>query len=296
MLGDVNLVKLGNPYQYWKYPFDWVKNKLEDLEFVFKALKLIEKENLRAVDKETIKTKYLLSKYFPENFNMSELIPEGGPQKEAEGKEAEIDAKSESSSTTEKQSGAGNKRLLSKNKTFVTSTKPGSMMKDGSKPQGLGDHSQGVNKTNYLDIPKLMSKLYPPPEENMIPPQTEKVERALVLKSETKNYYDPRVFDEYSKGKLHDEDLVIRVKSRMEEIEKERGREKEKERDALGSVSSQSNVKESKKVVLRNMKNDDMYKKNNIASSASQRQLSEQKSLAPLKKSGPSPLGSNADN
>ncbi len=41
---DLNLSKFEDTV--WKFPFDWVGQKLKDIELVFDALKLIEKESL----------------------------------------------------------------------------------------------------------------------------------------------------------------------------------------------------------------------------------------------------------
>ena len=70
LLGDINLVKLGN--NFWKFPFDWVKNKLSEIDDVFDSLEKIEKERLNEQQKNEIKTNFLISKYLsdcPDFFN-----------------------------------------------------------------------------------------------------------------------------------------------------------------------------------------------------------------------------------
>lgn len=48
----------------WKFPFDWVGQKLKDIELVFDALKLIEKESLSEIEKERVKARFLVNKFF----------------------------------------------------------------------------------------------------------------------------------------------------------------------------------------------------------------------------------------
>ena len=50
----------------WKFPFDWVGQKLKDIELVFDALKLIEKEMLTPAEKDAVKVRFLISKFFNE--------------------------------------------------------------------------------------------------------------------------------------------------------------------------------------------------------------------------------------
>lgn len=48
---DINLSRQdGN--NLWEFPYDWVGQKLKDIELVFDALKIIEKENLNAEQRE----------------------------------------------------------------------------------------------------------------------------------------------------------------------------------------------------------------------------------------------------
>ncbi|CAD8060727.1 unnamed protein product [Paramecium primaurelia] len=62
---DISLAKYDGS-NYWKFPFDWVGQKLKDIELVFDALKLIEKENLSPYEKERVKVRFLVNKYFNE--------------------------------------------------------------------------------------------------------------------------------------------------------------------------------------------------------------------------------------
>lgn len=71
LLGDINLVKLGN--NYWKFPFDWVKNKLSEIDDVFETLEKIEKERLSENQKNEIKTNFLISKYLSDNIEFFNL-------------------------------------------------------------------------------------------------------------------------------------------------------------------------------------------------------------------------------
>jgi len=76
ILGDINLVKLGN--NYWRFPFDWVKNKLSEIDDVFDSLEKIEKERLSDPQKNDIKTNFLVNKYLsdcPEFFNQKNQEP-----------------------------------------------------------------------------------------------------------------------------------------------------------------------------------------------------------------------------
>lgn len=78
LLGDINLVKLGN--NYWKFPFDWVKNKLCEIDDVFDSLEKIEKERLNEAQKNDIKTNFLINKYLsdcPEFLNQKLQEPIG---------------------------------------------------------------------------------------------------------------------------------------------------------------------------------------------------------------------------
>ena len=59
---------IGRPEDnFWNFPYDWVDHKLKDIDLVFDALKLIEKENLTQNQKDVIKARFLLNKYFNEN-------------------------------------------------------------------------------------------------------------------------------------------------------------------------------------------------------------------------------------
>ena len=62
---DLNLSKFEDTV--WKFPFDWVGQKLKDIELVFDALKLIEKESLTESEKERVKARFLVNKFFNEN-------------------------------------------------------------------------------------------------------------------------------------------------------------------------------------------------------------------------------------
>lgn len=70
MKGDlwaaINLTKYDSASNYWRFPFDWVGQKLKDIELVFNALKVIEKENLSPAEKERVKVRFLVNKYFTE--------------------------------------------------------------------------------------------------------------------------------------------------------------------------------------------------------------------------------------
>lgn len=61
---DVNLSKFDE--KLWKFPYDWIGQKLKEIELVFDALKLIEKEYLSDHEKQRIKAKFLMNKYFTE--------------------------------------------------------------------------------------------------------------------------------------------------------------------------------------------------------------------------------------
>lgn len=50
LYASVNLARFEE--NIWHFPFDWVGQKLKDIELVFDALKLIEKENLTDHEKE----------------------------------------------------------------------------------------------------------------------------------------------------------------------------------------------------------------------------------------------------
>lgn len=41
---DINLHTVG--LTQWHFPFDWVKQKMDEIEFVFQTMKLLEKESL----------------------------------------------------------------------------------------------------------------------------------------------------------------------------------------------------------------------------------------------------------
>lgn len=69
---SINLGRYDSGTNYWKFPYDWVGQKLKDIELVFNALKLIEKENLSQKEKERIKVRFLANKYFNEA-NIEEL-------------------------------------------------------------------------------------------------------------------------------------------------------------------------------------------------------------------------------
>ena len=47
-----------------KFPYDWVGQKLKDIEFVFDTLRLIEKDSMTESEKERIKVRFLLNKFF----------------------------------------------------------------------------------------------------------------------------------------------------------------------------------------------------------------------------------------
>ena len=61
---DINLSKFGSLKNIWKFPFDWVKQKLDDIDVVFETFETREREKLSHVEKEKIKTNFLISKYF----------------------------------------------------------------------------------------------------------------------------------------------------------------------------------------------------------------------------------------
>ena len=68
MQGDINLVKLGGK-QFWKIPFDWVKNKLNEIDEVFKVCNIIDKNDrhytrLTENDRDKIRNDFLLNTYF----------------------------------------------------------------------------------------------------------------------------------------------------------------------------------------------------------------------------------------
>ena len=59
---------IGKPEDnFWNFPYDWVEHKLKDIDLVFDAMKLIEKENLADKEKDKIKARFLLNKYFNEH-------------------------------------------------------------------------------------------------------------------------------------------------------------------------------------------------------------------------------------
>jgi WD40 repeat protein len=82
LIGDLNLVKLGS--NIWKFPFDWVKYKLAELDEVFDVLKLIERDEnaIKPKEKDSIKLKYMVTSYGTENdffnfyFGEEPIIPE----------------------------------------------------------------------------------------------------------------------------------------------------------------------------------------------------------------------------
>jgi hypothetical protein len=70
IFADVSLGRLEE--NVWRFPFDWVGQKLKDIELVFDALKLIEKENLSDAEKDHVKVRFLVNKFFNEH-QMDEL-------------------------------------------------------------------------------------------------------------------------------------------------------------------------------------------------------------------------------
>lgn len=64
MYASVNLTRFEDTT--WRFPFDWVGQKLKDIELVFDALKLIEKEMLTPTEKDAVKVRFLISKFFNE--------------------------------------------------------------------------------------------------------------------------------------------------------------------------------------------------------------------------------------
>ncbi|EAR91938.2 WD domain, G-beta repeat protein (macronuclear) [Tetrahymena thermophila SB210] len=62
----INIIQYDKPNQ-WNFPFDWVNQKLNDLDLVFDSLKIIENEQLNKDSKDKVRMKYLTSKYFSDN-------------------------------------------------------------------------------------------------------------------------------------------------------------------------------------------------------------------------------------
>ena len=48
----------------WDFPFDWISQKLNELDYVFEALAILEGEKIDEVAKLKIKYNYLEKKYF----------------------------------------------------------------------------------------------------------------------------------------------------------------------------------------------------------------------------------------
>ena len=67
---DVNIQMFDD--KIWKFPFDWVGQKLNEIETVFDSLKLIEKVQIGSKEQENIKSQFLLGKFMKDN-NTKEL-------------------------------------------------------------------------------------------------------------------------------------------------------------------------------------------------------------------------------
>lgn len=66
--GYFNLLRLGK--KSWEFPFDWVKQKLKEIDGAFSVLSFIEKDEIQRLspaDKEAIKLKYLATSFGNEN-------------------------------------------------------------------------------------------------------------------------------------------------------------------------------------------------------------------------------------
>lgn len=63
---SINISRYDYSQNFWKFPFDWVGQKLKDIELVFDALRLIEKENLSPIERERVKVRFLANKFFNE--------------------------------------------------------------------------------------------------------------------------------------------------------------------------------------------------------------------------------------
>lgn len=50
----------------WNFPYDWVENKLKDMEGVFDQIGTLDNEILTNREKEKVKMKYLSTQFFKE--------------------------------------------------------------------------------------------------------------------------------------------------------------------------------------------------------------------------------------
>eukprot|EP00825_Cyclidium_porcatum_P002920 TRINITY_DN11359_c0_g1_i3.p1 TRINITY_DN11359_c0_g1~~TRINITY_DN11359_c0_g1_i3.p1 ORF type:complete len:606 (+),score=123.98 TRINITY_DN11359_c0_g1_i3:77-1894(+) len=63
-LCKLNLIKFDQKDFQWNFPFDWIRQKLNDIELVFDSLLLIENEKLNDQEKDKIRMKFLINKFF----------------------------------------------------------------------------------------------------------------------------------------------------------------------------------------------------------------------------------------
>jgi len=53
----------------WRFPFNWVGQKLEEFEFAIGTMQELESENLDPQEKKRVKCEFLVNKYFPDGFD-----------------------------------------------------------------------------------------------------------------------------------------------------------------------------------------------------------------------------------
>lgn len=79
LLGDINLGRLGT--RIWKFPFDWIQHKTNEIDEVFDVLKKVERAEMEALteqQKEKIRAKYLLGYFGPEREMIARVSEEIG--------------------------------------------------------------------------------------------------------------------------------------------------------------------------------------------------------------------------
>lgn len=72
--GNINLAKLlgvtsSSVPRVWRFPFDWVGQKLEDFDYAIELLEELENDRLTDHQRREISSQFLVRKYFPEGFN-----------------------------------------------------------------------------------------------------------------------------------------------------------------------------------------------------------------------------------
>ncbi len=79
LLGDINLGRLGT--RLWRFPFDWVQHKTNEIDEVFDVLKKVERAEMEALtepQKDKIRAKYLLGYFGPEKDMIARVSAELG--------------------------------------------------------------------------------------------------------------------------------------------------------------------------------------------------------------------------